>query len=1520
MVFDQSLGGGNRSFEQKHGGSRHEMWHQDEGGAVPPEVGMPGANARPNNSRRDLEELVQASISLASRKSIHPVSEDVAAEAAAVAATGKGGGRSGRRPKPVHMGRAERESLADALLSMGRGKGDEKTFFDHLARRLQAAGVQLPTVQLEYSRLTLEADASVGSAALPSLTNTVKSVFLSLVRQHRVGTQPVSILKDVSGVLQPGKLVLLMGPPGSGKSVFLKALGGRLKPSSELRWSGEVKYNGLTTQEFCVERAIGLVDQYDDHLPMMTVRETLEFARKCQMSSRPTNFSPVMEAKRLGYGHPSGKAGITNNHKEGAPPTGEEDEEAAELQELLAQMTDPSVRVELIIKLLGLTRCADTVVGNAVLRGVSGGEKKRVTTAEILVGPRHVLLMDEISTGLDSATTFNVVQWLRTIAHALKLTVVISLLQPQPEVWDLFDETILLTDGKVMYHGEINGALPFFRTLGFQCPERKDAASFLQEVTTPKGQLTFATPQLRKSCGLQDLTGHASAADAITAEFQASKELLVSVDEIGDAFWETERGRTMRDTLDNHPFDKSKGHPEALPKARYAMPFVEAAAHVTMRQLRLTLRDTAITRGRWVQVTVMSLIIGSLFWMLDSTYSGARNFFAVSFFSVLFLAMGSMPQMAVTLQQKSVFYKQRGNNFFQPSIWAVSMAVTQVPWALVECVIYSLIVYFFVDFFHGPGYFFCFFMLCILGILVMSSFFRLLAAVAPSMVVAQSLGAFSLLVLVISSGFAIVKGAIPDYLIWAYWISPFQYLLNAVVINEMTSPAWNEPYPGFPNEGKAALASFDFASDRSYIWKCVIYVVFLVFLLTGAASAALKYINPPSTKPTLPGAVAADIHEKRSRRNLTQRLGKRHSQRVRHKAAIEAVAEEGGQEASQATLDFEPITLVVRHLSYFVPAPPGIDPKKLEDSQQPGKLQLLRDLTFSCEPGVLTALMGGSGAGKTTLMDVVAGRKTQGDITGDILVNGHPKVQATWSRAIGYVEQTDIHSAATTVQEALFFSARMRLPAGNSDQQIRAHVEEVMRIVELDVLRDSLVGAPGQDGLSVEARKRLSIAVEQVANPSVVFLDEPTSGLDARAAVIVMHAIRNIANAGRCILVTIHQPSIEIFEAFDAMVLLQAGGRMTYFGRLGEQSSELIRYLEAVPGVTPFKPGHNPATWMLEVSGGAASISSSAAAVDFPEYYKASAEYKAAAEEADQLAEQLVKTHEPLKTASTYATPIRRQFLVLCHKFFVIYWRSPAYNVTRVFMTCLIALLYGAMYFNKGTISDGAQASDVQNVMGVLFSTSAFQGMFNLMSAMPVVGFERSVYYRERAASMYSSAAFSGALALVEVPFVLLQSVLFSCIAYFMIGFANSAKKFFFFLLVFFLDLILFTVFGQFLVYITPSIQMATVVASGLNALWQLMNGFVISYNEMPVYWKWFNRITPTTWILQALASDQLGDVQTQVTTFNGQQSTASQFLEDYFNYKYNFRWFAVLIVFCFIIFFRVGSVLALRFVNFNRR
>ncbi|KAH7568292.1 hypothetical protein JRO89_XS07G0272500 [Xanthoceras sorbifolium] len=154
----------------------------------------------------------------------------------------------------------------------------------------------------------------------------------------------------------------------------------------------------------------------------------------------------------------------------------------------------------------------------------------------------------------------------------------------------------------------------------------------------------------------------------------------------------------------------------------------------------------------------------------------------------------------------------------------------------------------------------------------------------------------------------------------------------------------------------------------------------------------------------------------------------------------------------------------------------------------------------------MASKVGSSGAGKTTLMDVLVGRKTGGYIEVDIKIS---------------------------VGESLWFSSSPRLPKEVSKDQRKEFVEEVMRLVELDTMRNALVGLPGSSGLSTEQRKRLTIAVELVANPSIIFMDEPTSGLDARATAIVMRTVRNTVDTGRTVVCTIHQPSIDIFEAFD---------------------------------------------------------------------------------------------------------------------------------------------------------------------------------------------------------------------------------------------------------------------------------------------------------------------------------------------------------------------------------------------------
>ncbi|GKV17137.1 hypothetical protein SLEP1_g27679 [Rubroshorea leprosula] len=353
------------------------------------------------------------------------------------------------------------------------------------------------------------------------------------------------------------------------------------------------------------------------------------------------------------------------------------------------------------------------------------------------------------------------------------------------------------------------------------------------------------------------------------------------------------------------------------------------------------------------------------------------------------------------------------------------------------------------------------------------------------------------------------------------------------------------------------------------------------------------------------------------------------------------------QESSRGrmVLPFEPLTVVFQDLQYCVDIP-------LEEGLNQKKLQLLSDVTGALRPGVLTALMGVSGAGKTTLLDVLAGRKTIGNIKGEIKIGGYPKVQETFARIAGYCEQTDIHSPRLTVEESVTFSAWLRL-APEIDSKTKAEfVDEVLQTIELGEIKDALVGIPGVSGLSIEQRKRLTIAVELVANPSIIFLDEPTTGLDARAAAIVMRTVKNVVDTGRTIVCTIHQPSIDIFEAFH----------------------------EGISGVPKIKNNYNPATWILEVTSPSAEAELS---VDFAQIYKDSALCETNKEMVRQLsipAPGSQKLHFPTR----FAQNVWGQFKSCLWKQHLSYWRSPSYNLTRIMYALASSLFFGVVYWNQG--------------------------------------------------------------------------------------------------------------------------------------------------------------------------------------------------------------------------------------------
>ncbi|KAG2642828.1 hypothetical protein PVAP13_2KG217140 [Panicum virgatum] len=567
-----------------------------------------------------------------------------------------------------------------------------------------------------------------------------------------------------------------------------------------------------------------------------------------------------------------------------------------------------------------------------------------------------------------------------------------------------------------------------------------------------------------------------------------------------------------------------------------------------------------------------------------------------------------------------------------------------------------------------------------------SGLFRFIAGLARHQVVASTLGSFGILIFMLLGGFLLARENVKKWWIWGYWISPLVYAQNAISVNEFLGDSWNKILPGSTEPlGKLVLESRGLFPEAKWYWIGGGALLGYVLLFNILYTVCLTFLKPfDSNQPTI-----SEETLKIKQANLTGEVLEASSRGRVPSNTVTSTVDGSNDEAdsNHATvnsrpvnkgmvLPFVPLSITFEDIRYSVDMPEEIRAQGVKET----RLQLLKGISGSFRPGVLTALMGVSGAGKTTLMDVLAGRKTSGYIEGNITISGYPKKQETFARVSGYCEQNDIHSPNVTVYESLAFSAWLRLPADVDSSTRKMFIDEVMELVELLPLKDALVGLPGVSGLSTEQWKRLTIAVELVANPSIIFMDEPTSGLDARAAAIVMRAIRNTVDTGRTVVCTIHQPSIDIFESFDELFLMKRGGEEIYVGPLGRHSCELIKYFEAIEGVSSIKDGYNPSTWMLEVT---STMQEQITGVNFSEVYKSSELYRR-----NRTLIKELSTPPEGSTDLSFPTEYSQTFLTQCFaclwKQSMSYWRNPPYTAVKYFYTTVIALLFGTMFWGVG--------------------------------------------------------------------------------------------------------------------------------------------------------------------------------------------------------------------------------------------
>ncbi|KAL6779276.1 hypothetical protein ACKKBG_A11655 [Auxenochlorella protothecoides x Auxenochlorella symbiontica] len=637
--------------------------------------------------------------------------------------------------------------LLDQLVPIQKHNA-EVDMMEGVHARLTKVEVYPPTVTIRYHHMSVETNALVGDKELPTLPHSVSHAFLSWTEPKR----PLSIVHDASGILRPGRLTLILGPPSSGKTTFMKALVGRYRHSSDLKVTGSVTYNGKNFNEFMPERVASYVNQFDTHFGELTVRETIDFAAQCQSSSHMKDLLETVLAREK-------EMGVT-------PDPGVD-----AYMRAIAFGHSNSIAVEAIIRLLGLDTCSDTLVGNQMLRGISGGQRKRLGTGEVGVSQSLVLVADEISTGLDSNTTFNITNSLRAIAHIRRATLLVALLQPSPETYELFDDVILISGGLVCYHGPRESVADIFERFGLACPARKGVADFLQEVTTPSDQQKYWVDNTR-------------AYEYVTAS-------------------------TIRDAYLKHPIALDmenelaaayRPEPGALdlPTYKYAVSYKTLFLSNLKRTLLLQTRDKLFVYVRVFQICLMSVVVATLFLSTPKTTVSDGNIYSgAAFFSLVYMLIGGLAESHLLTMRLPVFYKQREMMFYPGWCFAVPAFIFRLPFCFVDATLWSCIAYFAVGF-DVSSRFFVFWLLMFLTCAWATSLFQAIASVCRTDTIASAVGSFFLLVFIVTGGFVMVKSAIPPWWIGAYWANPWAYLTMSISINEFMGASWDVPNPADP--------------------------------------------------------------------------------------------------------------------------------------------------------------------------------------------------------------------------------------------------------------------------------------------------------------------------------------------------------------------------------------------------------------------------------------------------------------------------------------------------------------------------------------------------------------------------------------------------------------------------------------------------------------------------------------------------------------------------------------------------
>ncbi|KAJ5711055.1 CDR ABC transporter [Penicillium malachiteum] len=1223
-----------------------------------------------------------------------------------------------------------------------------------------------------------------GSGSELQFQSTVSSMFTAPLRIGEAFRKAPSkrILKNFNGLLKGGELLLVLGRPGAGCSTMLKSICGEMH-GLDMGEESVIHYNGITQRRMVKEFKGEVVynQEVDRHFPHLTVGQTLEHAAATRTPAH--RFEGMSRAEFAKY---------------------------------MAQV---------VMAVFGLSHTYNTRVGDDFIRGVSGGERKRVSIAEMALSAAPLAAWDNSTRG----------DWTLLLHCAY---------QASQSIYDRFDKVIVLYGGHEVFFGPANAAKQYFEKQGWYCPPRQTTGDFLTSITNPQER--------------QAKTGMESQVPRTPEEFEAawikSPEYKQLQDEI--AAYE-EQFPISDDAAAVVEFQEKKREHQAKhtrPKSPYIISVPMQIKLNTKRAYQRLWNDAASTVSTVVSNIIMALIIGSVFYNSPDTTSGFTSKAAALFFAVLLNALTAMSEINSLYAQRPIIEKHNSYAFYHPFTEAIAGVIADIPVKFALAVCFNIILYFLVGLQRKPGNFFLYFLITFMITFVMSAVFRTLAAITKTVSQAMGLAGVMILALVVYTGFVLPVPSMHPWFEWIHYLNPIYYAFEILIANEFHGrdfpcSSFVPSYADLNGDAFSCSTTGSVAGDLtvsgdryiylnyrytfSHVWRN--FGILCAFLVGFMAIYFIACELNSSTTSTAEALVFRRGHEPAY---LRRGFNKNDAdvETVEEKAVQQASSEEEGE---QGMGSIQPQTDIFtwRDVCYDI-----------EIKGEPRRL--LDHVAGWVKPGTLTALMGVSGAGKTTLLDVLAHRTSVGVVTGDMLVNGRG-LDASFQRKTGYVQQQDLHLETATVRESLRFSALLRQPASVSIKEKYDYVEDVIRMLRMEEFAEAIVGVPGE-GLNVEQRKLLTIGVELAAKPKLLlFLDEPTSGLDSQSSWSIVSFLRRLSEHGQAVLCTIHQPSAILFQEFDQLLFLARGGKTVYFGPIGEQSRTLLDYFES-HGARECGDSENPAEYMLDVVNAGCNPQGE----NWFDVWKGSKEIQQVQTELDRIhkdQQEKVPVDSSTEGLTEFAMPFWFQLYQVTYRVFQQYWRLPSYIISKWGLGMAAGLFIGFSFYQAKTSLQGMQTIIYSVFMLCTIFTSLVQQL------MPLFVSQRSLYeVRERPSKAYCWKAFLIAQVIVEVPYMVITGIIiFGCYFYAVVGIPSSATQGT--VLVLCIQFFIYAgTFGQMAIAALPDAQTASAIVVLLFAMSLTFCGVMQPPSALPGFWIFMYRVSPFTYWTSAMASTQV--------------------------------------------------------------